>query len=318
MAVRRAQQRPLPQLCPDLKYLSWTFNATEYSGGVAGCHLNSHRAGFAVCDAAQRVGSGKSGQVSGGGCPARQHGRLGQQQHHRHHHHDHQCKTCSQDRAGAPFTGVRRARLHPVRPALPPPPKVPRGNSVRGSAGHLFPLPSVRPLAWLAAADSLRVEARAVRVHGNEEPRGPATRSLTVMLNHPSSAATEAEAVPPARVLTVLWTLAGSSPLASARAPARAPSSIRSCVTPAAAPARSMASRVTTAGKVTANSAVTAPRDSFQASLPPNNPVLRNPVHPRRLAGFEPRSGAPLLVTAAPARHGSGSAGSRGPRHCGG
>lgn len=333
-AACRTQHGPLPQLCPDLEDLSCAFRAAEDGGRVPGSHLCCHRAGFTVGDSPQRISSGKGGKVSGRSCPTGQHCRLGQEQHHGHHHHDHQCQARGQDSSGTPFTGILLQPgprlVHPAPHGSPPAPArspIRQWNIGQASTGHV---PSSRSAATparststsstagcSAVAVSLRVEARAVRVHGIEEPKGPPTRSVTVMLNQPPSAAIEADAVPPARVRTVLSTAAGSSPLARARAPARAPSSIRNCVTPAAAPARSMTSRATTAGRTTANSAVTAPRES-SAFLPPDITAVGIPRLPRPMRSFPPLNGSHALVTAAPGLYGSVSAGNRGPRHCGG
>lgn len=256
---------------------------------MPGSHLSGNHAGFTLGDAAQRVGSGECSEVRCGRRPAGQRGGLRQEQHRGHGKHDHHSESCCQNCARTPLAAGGHGSA----------------SSRREPSCHLPPFPSVRLPADSAVGVSLRVEARAVSVHGMEEPKGPPTRSVTVRLNQPPSAATEAEAVPPARVLTVLSTAAGSSPLAKARAPARAPSSILSWVTPAAAPVRSSASKARTAGRVTANSAVTAPREEA---------VLRR----RTTVVSGSRAAASGLVTAMPVRFGSASAGSLGPHRCAG
>lgn len=243
---------------------------------MAGGHVGSDTAGLTRGNTAEGIRCGKGRQVRRRCRPAGQHGRLGQQQHDGHRRHDHQGQPCGQDRPRTALTTIVRSRPPPARGDRAAPFGIAhhpaarlRAESLRAAVPMLVPVPAV----------SLRVEARAVRVHGMDDPNGPGTRSVTVMLNHSPSAATDAAAEPPASVRTVRSTAAGSSPRASALAPALAPSSMRSCVIPAAAPASSMASNASTAGSATANSAVTAP------------------------VAFAP---AGERVTAAPARCGSG------------
>lgn len=223
------------KLSSDFEGASLPLGAAAEGGRMPRNDFRSHRAGIPVSDAAQGIRPGQRSKIRGRSRPAGHNGRLGQQQQQRHGHDDYQSQSRGQDCAGSPFPTVRA-------------------------------LPSTR--RQLAAAVSLRVEARAVRVQGTEAPRGPPTRSVTVTLSHSPSVETTAEADAPERVRTTLCTVAESSPRANARAPARAPSSSRSWVAPAAAPARSMASSSRTAGSVTANSAVTAPCD-------PTNRLLR-------------------------------------------
>ncbi len=111
-----------------------------------------------------------------------------------------------------------------------------------------------------ALPDSPLAVALADNVHGTREPTGPPLRPDTVTLSHSPSALTAADTELPATCLTMPSTAPVSSPLASPLAPALAASSNLSWVRPAAEPASTIASSNNTAGKATANSAVTAPR----------------------------------------------------------
>lgn len=273
-----SQQRALAEPGPHLNGLARALGTAKDRGGVPRGDLGGNTAGLARGDAAERIRCGKGRQVRSRCRPAGQHGGLGQQQHDGHGRHDHKGQPCGQDCARTAFAAVMPSRPAPALGGVAP------GGGRVGPSGighHLAAWPCVEPLRAPAPmpapvpAVSLRIDARAVRVHGMDAPNGPGTRSVTVMLNHSPSAATDAAAVPPASVRTVRSTAAVSSPRASALAPALAPSSMRSCVIPAAAAASSMASNASTAGSATANSAVTAPRAFapasavFRSSLPP-------------------------------------------------
>lgn len=118
-------------------------------------------------------------------------------------------------------------------------------------------LTSLRPDA---PGVSPRADAEALRVHGISEPNEPATAAEAVTVTQSPSLATPAVAPSPAMRLTMPCTSPVLSPRARPRAPALAASSNRSWVIPAAPAASKKANRKITAGRATANSAVTAPR----------------------------------------------------------
>jgi hypothetical protein len=226
---------------------------------MPGSDLRRNGARFPGSKAPKGVSSRQCRKVRSGCGPAGQNGRLRQQQHQRHGHHQYQGQS---GRQGCPRTAFPVGASCAVRLV----------RSMTSAVDRPKPAGGSRCLAVRHPAVSLRVEARAVRSHGMDAPRGPPTRSVTVTCSHSPSAETAADADPPDRVRTILSTVAESSPRASARAPARAPSSSRNWVTPAEAPASSMASSSRTAGRVTANSAVTAPREPVQPRGPAAGP----------------------------------------------
>lgn len=290
---------------------------------MAGGHVRGDTARPTRGDAAKGIRCGEGRQIRSRGRPAGQHGRLRQQQHEGHGRHDHQCQSCGQDRPGTAFASITRSRPAADRGAIPARDcgMVPPGGMLQDPGWVALPhdvMPAFSDSHHLAArpcagpptapvplpapvhAVSLRAAARAVSVQGMDAPNGPGTRSVTVTLNHSPSAATDAAAEPPASVLTVLSTAAGSSPRASALAPARAPSSMRSCVIPAAAPASSMAISASTAGSATANSAVTAPcafAPEPAGPLPPLPPAML-PVPSSRELAFRFQPSKVLVSTA--------------------
>lgn len=303
MSSGGSQQRAPAELGPHLDGLARALGTAKDRGGVPCSDVGGNTAGLTRGDAAERIRCSKGRQVSSRCRPAGQHCRLGQHQHDGHGRHDHKGQPCGQDCARTAFAAVVPSRPAPAHGGVAPP-----GDRVApsGIGYHFSPWPCVEPprapvpLLTPVPAVSLRIDARAVRVHGMDAPNGPGTRSVTVTLNHSPSAATDAAAEPPASTRTVRSTAAGSSPRASALAPALAPSSMRSCVIPAAAPASSMASKASTAGSATANSAVTAPRrfapvSAVFWSLPPR---ALPPMATGR--GRQRRGPAGVGVTAAP------------------
>ncbi len=202
--------------------------SARYHAGCQGCVVLSHDARshftwLSRCQAAGGIGSREGRKVGSRGRAGRQDPRLRQkeQTEQEGHHHSTQGK-----------------RKHRPRSTL--------GTDTDGSGPH-------------GVAVSARAAAEAVRRHGINEPKAPPTGEEAVTVSHPPSSVTDDVTPSPASRLTAPSTEPMDSSRAAARAPALTASSSRNCVRPAAPPANRKASSSTTAGKATANSAVTAP-----------------------------------------------------------
>ncbi len=185
-------------------------------------HACCHRARLPGSKPPRGICASKGCQVGRRCRPGCHHCGLPQQEQTQHQRHDHRAQGQCEHGTGAAFVLDACLRLHGV-------------------------------------AASARADAEAFNVQGIIGPKAPPTGEEAVTVTHSPSSVSDEATLSPASRLTIPSTEPESSPRADARAPALAASSSRSWVIPAAPPANRNARSNTTAGKATANSAVTAP-----------------------------------------------------------